>query len=522
MKNGADNMFFKNQPQEEVIPLKNEYAQQSAYGRGITSINSAKYELFHESVSFNPLQFIKQDKYFLGLDHQTQKPVYNQESIHTQIVAPTRSGKGVFIGVKVVEALRNRFGVVIADPKEDDFLPQVIIEELERQNRPQDFYILNWPNDFGYTVFSSSDTIEEATKKMTIMLNLIENDTELGASHYRKSERIILAKVMNIFFNSKQLLDLSFERTLASLSQFLRYIIHDLNASIEFIKEQERSKPNMNKLQKLSKRYFSPDLFTRLDLKYSQIATLESLQFSISEFENIAIHNKFNLADALTKGKVLYIKSDMLDETALKFLKLVIADIIQQSKKLKIQTNCLVVLDELSFYPTQILSAGLATAAGFGVKFILSYQSEAQMRDENLRVAIKDNCQTKIYYKTSDDKTLKYIELLSGLELVSQISKKGHEFTIRQQQEEHMNITRLRALPRSRVAILIEENLNEVKIFQTAPIPVRHKFDWSAINEKQLQLTKFELKKEFEVDLSIETSLDSEASSFTGSKELVL
>jgi type IV secretion system protein VirD4 len=522
MRNGVDKMFFKNPVKEEVQAPKNEYAQTSAYGRAITSIASAKDELFHQEVAFNPLKYLQNNKYFLGLEHHSKQPLYNQESIHTQIVAPTRSGKGVFIGIKVVEALHEKRGLIVVDPKEDDFLPQIIIEELTCQNRSNDLCIVNWPNDFGYTVFSPSDTIEEATKKMTIMLNLIENDTELGASYYRKSERIILAKVMYIFFDAKKQLDISFERTLASLSQFLRYIIADLNASNELVKEQEKSKPNMDKLEKLSRRHFTTDLFAKLDFKSSQITTLESLQFSISEFDNVSIYNGFKLADALTKGKILYIKSDMLDETALKFLKLVIADIIQQSKKLKTQTNCLVILDELSFYPTQILSAGLATAAGFGIKFILSYQSEAQMRDENLRIAIKDNCQTKIYYKTSDDKTLKYIELLSGLELVSQISKKGHEITIRQQQEEHMNITRLRALPRSRVAILIEENLNEVKIFQTSPIPVRHKFDWTAINAKQLQLTKFELKKEFTVDLAPESSLDNNDSSFISSKELVL
>jgi type IV secretion system protein VirD4 len=192
----------------------------------------------------------------------------------------------------------------------------------------------------------------------------------------------------------------------------------------------------------------------------------------------------------------------MLDEAALKFLKLIITDIIQQSKKFKNETNCLVILDELSFYPTQILSAGLATAAGFGVKFILSYQSEAQMKDENLRVAIKDNCQTKIYYKSSDDTTLKYIELLSGLELVSQITKKGHETIIRQMQEPHMNITRLRALPRSQVAILIDESLNQVHLFQTSPIPVKHKFYWSKINAKKVSITNFKLDKSFYVDLN--------------------
>lgn len=515
-------MFFKTPAREKNTTSNNGYAQQSAYGRGITSIQSAKDELYRQPKRFNPLQYLEKNRYFLGLNHLNSQPAYNHESIHTQIVAPTRSGKGVFIGVKAVEALREQYGLIVIDPKEDDFLPQVILEELDRQNRTIDIQILNWPNDFGYTVFSPTDTIEEATKKMTIMLNLIENDTELGASHYRKSERILLSKIMYIFFNVEKLLDTKTDRSLASLSQFLKYVIADLNAISEFAKEQEKSKPNFDKLEKLSKRYFDPELFSKLDVKPSQISTLESLQFSISEFENVAIYNKYHLTDALTKGKVLYIKSDMIDETALKFLKLVITDIIQQSKKMKSQTNCLVILDELSFYPTQILSAGLATAAGFGVKFILSYQSEAQMRDESLRIAIKDNCQTKIYYKTSDDKTLKYIELLSGLELVSQVTKKGHETTIRQMQEEHMNITRLRALPRSSVAILIEENLNEIKIFQTSPIPVKHKFDWTGINSKHVNIQKFELKKEFAVELTTEISLEQDASDMSTAKILVL
>ena len=198
-------MLFKKQEKETPLS-QDQNALSSTLGRGITSISSAKDELFHQPSSFNPLDFIKPDKYFLGLDHLTQQPLYNDESIHTQIVAPTRSGKGIFIAVKVIEALRKNRGVIIIDPKEDDFLAQVINEELERQSRTQDLQIVNWSNDFGYTVFSELDTVEEATKKMIVMLNLIENDAELGASYYKKSERILLSKVMYLFFNSKTLL----------------------------------------------------------------------------------------------------------------------------------------------------------------------------------------------------------------------------------------------------------------------------------------------------------------------------
>lgn len=525
MKNGVNKMFFKAKVPDEPS-ARHEYAQQSAYGRGFTSIKSAKDELYHEAVSFDPLQYIQSKKYFLGLHHYTNEPLYNEESIHTQIVAPTRSGKGIFIGIKAVEAIRENRGLIIVDPKEDDFLAQVILEELERQNRPQDLCILCWPNDFGYNVFSFNDTVEEATKKITIMLDLVEKENEIGASFYRKNERIILNKIMQIFFSSKEFLNIDCNRTLHNLSQLLKYIIHDLNAGYEYAKEQEKNKPNFDKLEKLSRRYFDPNLFAKLDLKYTQLAILESLQFSISEFDHVSIHDKFKLSDSLTKGKILYVKSDMLDETALKFLKLIITDIIQQSKKLKNETNCLVVLDELSFYPTQILSAGLATTAGFGIKFILAYQSEAQMRDESLRVAIKDNCQTKIYYKTSDDTTLRYIELLSGLELVSQITKQGHDTTIRQIQENHMNVTRLRALPRNKVAILIEENLNEIKIFQTSPIPVKHKFDWTEFNKRQVEIHRLTLKKEFVLKLQTDTndrlSAENISSMQTTQKALVL
>ena len=185
-------MLFKKTEKETPLS-QDQNALSSALGRGITSIASAKDELFHQPISFNPLDFIKDGKYFLGLDHKTQQPLYNNESIHTQIVAPTRSGKGILIALKVIEALKKNKGVIIIDPKEDDFLAQVIYEELQRQNRTEDLQIVNWSNDFGYTVFSEFDTVEEATKKITVMLNLIENDAELGASYYKKSERIILA-----------------------------------------------------------------------------------------------------------------------------------------------------------------------------------------------------------------------------------------------------------------------------------------------------------------------------------------
>jgi type IV secretory pathway TraG/TraD family ATPase VirD4 len=105
------------------------------------------------------------------------------------------------------------------------------------------------------------------------------------------------------------------------------------------------------------------------------------------------------------------------------------------------------------------------------------------------------NCQLKLFYKSSDIETLKYVQELSGEELVSKIAKNGDETTIRQDREPFLNITRLRALPRQFVAILLSESLNAPKIVQTYPIPVEKRFDWKSENDKIVKISETKLQK---------------------------
>ena len=51
-------MFFKKQEKETPLS-QDQNALSSALGRGITPFPSAKDELFHQPISFNPLNFIK-------------------------------------------------------------------------------------------------------------------------------------------------------------------------------------------------------------------------------------------------------------------------------------------------------------------------------------------------------------------------------------------------------------------------------------------------------------------------------
>ena len=492
-------MLFKKQQQQSKQTEYSQFAPSSSYGRGISSIQSAKDELFHPAKQFNPLQYLSQDRYFLGLDHLTNEPIYlpNKDVVHFLITAPTRSGKGIFYGFKAIETLRQNRGLIVIDPKEDEWLPQIILEELQRQNRENHLIIWNWQSSFPYKVFEYDNHIE-ATKKLTIMLNLIEVDNEAGASYYRKNERIVLKKVMKNFFSAFELLGVIFRHTIPHLLRFLKYVIADLTSSINFVIEYNKPKPNITLLQEYSKRYFEPCKFAYLEFTEQDLGALESLFFSLSEFEDIMWSDISSICEALYDGKVIYVKSDMLNESAMKFLKFIIADIVNKAKIRK--ANCLVLADEISFYPTPILSSALATIAGFGVTFALAYQDDGQLRDENLKSAIKSNCQTKIYYKSSDIKTLEYIEKLSGKELVSKITKNGNETTIRQDTQDYLNITKQRALPKSQVAILIQESLSEPLIFDAYPIPVAHPFDWESDNSRYSEMALLTLEKNYTVE----------------------
>lgn len=494
-------MFFKKQQQQPKQTEYNHFAPASSYGRGVSSIQSASQELFHPASVFNSLNYLSADKYFLGLDHHSGQPIYLplQDVVHSLITAPTRSGKGIFFGFKAIETIRKNRGLIVIDPKEDEWLPQVILEELQRQDREEDLIIWNWSSDFSYKVFEDDNYID-ATKKLTVMLNLIEVDSEAGASHYRKSERIILKKVLQNFFAVHEVLGIPFIRyNIPHLLRFLRYIISDLQSHINFTIEFNKPKPNFTLLKEYSKLYFDQDKFQNLGFREKDLPTLESLLFSLSEFEDVTWKETTSIYEALCRGKVIYIKSDMLDESALKFLKFIIADIVNKAKLLKGRANCLVLADEISFYPTPILSSALSTIAGFGVQFCLAYQDDGQLRDENLKSAIKSNCQTKIYYKSSDIKTLEYIEKLSGKELVSKITKNGNETTIRQDVQDYLNITKQRALPKSQVAILIQESLYEPLLFDTCPVPVAHPFDWESENNKYCEVRFINLDKNYTV-----------------------
>ena len=204
-------MFFKNNNQTKIKKY-DKVSSESILGRGYTSLKSAKDELHREHISYNPLDYISISKQFFGLNLYTKEPYFLpfQDSTHLLYVGATRSAKGVALAHRAIESIKQNIGLIIIDPKKDDFLSQVILEELERQNRSDDLIIASWPNNFGYSGFNSDDTYLELANKLTVALDLAPTD-DPKVDYYRRNERTLLKQICKIFSNSQEFLNIKFE-----------------------------------------------------------------------------------------------------------------------------------------------------------------------------------------------------------------------------------------------------------------------------------------------------------------------
>ncbi len=475
-------------------------------GRAITSIKSATEELYYQPQRKDPVPYIekaaKENLVYYGFYHSGEKkgePVYLNDNETTMeiYVGSTGTGKGVLLGNKALEAIKKRKGVIIIDPKTDVFLPQICKEELIRQGRPDDFQVVSWPHNFGYDGINPEDDYIAVANKLIDAFGLEESDNP-GVDYYRKLERIMLKRVLKLFFNGE--LGVLVKKNLNDISYHIIKLAEDLKKQEELEKELSKNNPNYNKIEQLQKRYFNTDLLLKHNWDNTAVETLQSLAQSFEELLGGAnVFQKYDLKGALYEGKVIYFRVDMLDIASLKMIKLMINDAIQQAREKT--ANTIIIADELSFYANQTIAGALATVRAMGLKFLLALQDLAQMKDEHIRNAILSNCNVKLFYKISDITTLEYIEKIGGKELVTKyMTSLNGETRIAQDQEDYLNATRIRALPRSQVAILIAEALPMPEIIQTNYVAVTKPFDWSKYNKPDnsvyLSLKKDDNKKD--------------------------
>lgn len=471
----------------------------SSLGRPITSINQAKEELYFLNNNFDPREEIKKNNNsFFGFLHTKEEDkkeaiyIPNEAINHILLCGITRSGKGILAGNKSYEVLQDKKqGLIYIDVKQESFTPQIIKEELKKQNREDDLIVISYPNNYGYDSINKDDKPYQVHEKLCEGLEISKSLDE-GVGYYKGIERMTLLSVINVAYN--QFKELSLDNILATL----KYLKMDFENIKKYYQEQSKSKPNMFILNEANNLFFKKDLLDSLEFTDENIEGLKSLYIKLFELVNNAnIFHKHTIDEALYNGKVLYIKGDMLSQSSLRLLKMLFVDISQRARMKK--ANCTVIADEISFYATENLAGALSTMAGFGVRYILQLQDLSQIQNENLRAAILTNCSVKLFYKISDSMTLDYVEKLGGEELVTQYGQSGADTVITQSLEPLLNTTRIRAMWFKQNAILIAEYLNTAIFINTCFIPVLNEFDWSSYNNSSFHKPLISLEKKYNI-----------------------
>ena len=481
-------MFGKKKEDNFKINFEKEQTAHTAHtastklGRAPTTIATAlKYHKKQDRT--NPVPFIKQavlekDNYY-GQDYENKDKVFSipqDEVTHSLFVGSTGTGKGVILGNRVYQAIHEKRGVIVVDPKNDNFLPQIIKEKIEADGRQSsDFKMCYFPTKWGYKAITERDTYLEISNKL-ISLFGYEPSSNPGVDHYRSLGRTLLRRLMKMFFVEFSL-ETIIKKDFEDIKKHIIFLKQDLEKIKLYEKELGKTRPNAELLEKYSKRYYNPDVLEKLYFADSDVQTLDNLAIKFNEIsEGANFENDIDIADALYNGKVVYIRVDMNDIASLQWVKYLITDMIQNAKKKTANTS--IFLDELSFYGTKTLAGALATVRSMGLEFAIFIQAVSQLNEE-IRDDILENCNFKMFYKTSNPTTLDLIKTLGGVEAITKISIKDGAQSYSQDFESYLNETKIRALPRTSVGVVIAEYLPFPKLIQTNFIATKKIFDWT-------------------------------------------
>ena len=483
----------------------------SNFGKVETTIENARERFWYPPKQADPRDFIDISKgSFYGIyhikDEKQIKPVrvpFESEN-HILFCGITRSGKGVQASVKCYEALQKKGrGIIYIDVKTEEFTPQVIKEELEEQNRGEDLKIVSWSNNFCYTGFNKDDTVTEIWEKICVGLG-IERAIDEKVEHYRRTERMTLLKLLKVNQDYKRKY---FNINWVDLMNFCEKLQEDLKKRKKKQEEQDKAKVNQDKIEELENTYFDEEFYKKLNFDSDNIKSLGTIYIKLYELlMSATVYDKYTVDEALYNGKVLYIRADMENQASLQFIKVLLKDISQRVRKRKRLENkladCLVVADEVSFYAEKNLAGSLSTMAGFGVQFLLQLQDLGQIEDKGLKSSILTNCSVKLFFKISDEETLKYVETLGGQTSVKKEGYKGSTEQITNfETESSLNPTVVRAMWYKLNAILIAEYYNTTTMIDTSFIPVKNSFDWESIDsyKPDIKQQKFILKQDEEI-----------------------
>ncbi|HYN53514.1 MAG TPA: type IV secretory system conjugative DNA transfer family protein [Methylotenera sp.] len=378
---------------------------------------------------------------FFGLNEHKQ-PVYipldKWRKTHLDIIGTTGSGKGVAAGVMLTQALSSGECVIVVDPKNDEFLPHVMLKAAQEAGVPYVYIdLLAEATQWNPLQHKNANEIEEL---LSAGFSLGEKGTD--ADFYRLDDR----RAARIFAN----LAYSNQTTLINTLQLL-------------IEQQ-------------------PDI-------------AEAGKKFISDLEEIGLVSAVNttqgvdLAKLMQQGAVIYVRGSMRNPRILKLQRIFVLSMIQhiEVRERESARHVCLFMDEFKYLISRPSLEALGAIRDKRAHVIIAHQSLGDLRDcpadldaDSVVASVNENCAIKLAYMVKDPNTADWLARMSGLILVDDeirqvktnaglTETRNGERTLRQADRNLIDTNMLQALP-ERCAVLFGAGL--AKFFFTSPILV--------------------------------------------------
>lgn len=332
---------------------------------------------------FLPTKFYdsKKQKLVVGLD-SSNDPIYIPLNVwrqtNTQIIGPTRYGKGVAIGCLMDQVIRFGDCLIYVDPKEDEWAPHVMYQAAKAAGKPF-YYLTLHDKGIGYWSPFEGGTRRDAYARLVTIFGMVEAGGE--SDFYKIVEKMQLNRI---------------------LGEHDSYDLTNLYGKITaFNSWQKNDRAKAIKVEALLE-------------NWRQIK-------SLNPPENVT---RFSVEKALLEDAVVYIQGSLNDDVVKTATKALIMEIIQETMRLKSQRkkHATLVIDEMSFLVSKQVRDALATVVGFNMNIVSMYQSPNDLKfpddktldGQALLQSMNVNSQIKLVYGGADYETAEWLSRLSG------------------------------------------------------------------------------------------------------------
>jgi TraM recognition site of TraD and TraG len=342
-----------------------------------------------EVYQYDPRRFFKQSKgLFIGLTDGTLKPRYipwnDYRSTHMQVLGSTGFGKGVAAAMFLSQSLQAGEAVVVVDPKNDKFAPNVLLNVAKECGAP--FYLID-----------------------------LRPDQPAQINIFRDCTAADIEEILNTAFDMAEKGD---------ITDFYRLFDRKAAADVCAIATAAKRSPTMRDLVAATYQSKHVNVEDKKAVKFQ--ADLEEL----AKLEPINAAEGHDLAQILSQRAVIYVIGSTRKVQTVRAQKMLLLRLLQimENRDPSNPRPVAMMLDELKYLLSTAVLQALGTVRDKGCHIMLAHQANDDLKDcggldpNAVRGAVIVNTGLKLIYRSSDPQTLEWASDLSGTIVVKQQS----------------------------------------------------------------------------------------------------